>query len=170
MRVKEHILAIAVFVLGFAACTNENPPEVSAPVDPRDAFVGVYDYTSNGNINIEFTAIGVKPMSIPLNKEGSFTIAKEAEDNKVAIVGAILGEKDSIHAIVTGNQLMLEQGSTNYTEDDLNIQMMLSYDKATLTDNQLVWDADILGVASYSGISVNCTGHLSVIAVKQGTK
>ena len=170
MRVKEHILAIAVFVLGFAACTNENPPEVSAPVDPRDAFVGVYDYTSNGNINIEFTAIGVKPMSIPLNKEGSFTIAKEAEDNKVAIVGAILGGKDSIHAIVTGNQLMLEQGSTNYTEGDLSIQMMLSYDKATLTDNQLVWDADILGVASYSGISVNCTGHLSVIAVKQGTK
>ena len=170
MRVKEHILAIAVFVLGFAACTNENPPEVSAPVDPRDAFVGVYDYTSNGNITIEFTAIGVKPMSIPLNKEGSFSIAKEAEDNKVAIVGAILGEKDSIHAIVTGNQLMLEQGSANYTEDNLNIQMMLSYDKATLTDNQLVWDADILGVASYSGISANCTGHLSVVAVKQGTK
>ena len=168
MRVKEHILAIAVFVLGFAACTNENPPEGGAPVDPRDAFVGVYDYTSNGNI--EFTSIGVLPMSIPLNKEGSFTIAKEAEDNKVAIVGAILGEKDSIHAIVTGNQLMLEQSSTNYTKDDLNIQMMLSYDKATLTDNQLVWDADILGVASYSGISVNCTGHLSVVAVKQGTK
>ena len=167
MRVKEHILAIAVFVLGFAACTNENPPEVSAPVDPRDAFVGVYDYTSNGNI--EFTSTGVKPMSIPLNKEGSFSIAKEAEDNKVAIVGAILGGKDSIHAVVTGNQLMLEQGSANYTEDNLNIQMMLSYDKATLTDNQLVWDADILGVASYSGISVNCTGHLSVIAVKQGT-
>ena len=167
MRVKEHILAIAVFVLGFAACTNENPPEVSAPVDPRDAFVGVYDYTSNGNI--EFTSTGVKPMSIPLSKEGSFSIAKEAEDNKVAIVGAILGGKDSIHAVVTGNQLMLEQGSTNYTEGDLNIQMMLSYDKATLTDNQLVWDADILGVASYSGISVNCTGHLSVIAVKQGT-
>ena len=168
MRVKEHILAIAVFVLGFAACTNENPPEGGAPVDPRDAFVGEYDYTSNGNI--EFTSTGVKPMSIPLNKEGSFTIAKEAEDNKVAIVGAILGGKDSIHAVVTGNQLMLEQGSTNYTEGDLNIQMMLSYDKATLTDNQLVWDADILGVASYSGISVNCTGHLSVIAVKQETK
>ncbi len=168
MRVKEHILAIAVFVLGFAACTNENPPQVGQPTDPRDAFVGVYDYTSNGNI--EFTSTGVKPMSIPLNKEGSFTIAKEAEDNKVAIVGAILGEKDSIHAIVTGNQLMLEQGSANYTEGDLSIQMMLSYDKATLTGNQLVWDADILGVASYSGISVNCTGHLSVIAVKQGTK
>ena len=168
MRVKEHILAIAVFVLGFAACTNENPPEGGAPVDPRDAFVGEYDYTSNGNI--EFTSTGVKPMSIPLNKEGSFTIAKEAEDNKVAIVGAILGGKDSIHAVVTGNQLMLEQGSANYTEDNLNIQMMLSYDKATLTDNQLVWDADILGVASYSGISVNCTGHLSVIAVKQETK
>ena len=167
MRVKEHILAIAVFVLGFAACTNENPPQVGQPTDPRDAFVGVYDYTSNGNI--EFTSTGVKPMSIPLSKEGSFSIAKEAEDNKVAIVGAILGEKDSIHAIVTGNQLMLEQGSTNYTEGDLSIQMMLSYDKATLTDNQLVWDADILGVASYSGISVNCTGHLSVIAVKQGT-
>ena len=170
MRVKEHILAIAVFVLGFAACTNENPPQVGQPTDPRDAFVGVYDYTSNGNINIEFTVIGVKPMSIPLNKEGSFTIAKEAEDNKVAIVGAILGKEDSIHAIVTGNQLMLEQGSANYTEDNLNIQMMLSYDKATLTDNQLVWDADILGVASYSGISANCTGHLSVVAVKQGTK
>ena len=167
MRVKEHILAIAVFVLGFAACTNENPPEGGTPVDPRDAFFGVYDYTSNGNI--EFTSTGVKPMSIPLSKEGSFSIAKEAEDNKVAIVGAILGEKDSIHAIVTGNQLMLEQGSTNYTEGDLSIQMMLSYDKATLTDNQLVWDADILGVASYSGISVNCTVHLSVIAVKQGT-
>ena len=168
MRVKEHILAIAVFVLGFAACTNENPPEGGTPVNPRDAFVGVYDYTSNGNI--EFTSTGVKPMSIPLSKEGSFSIAKEAEDNKVAIVGAILGKEDSIHAVVTGNQLMLEQGSANYTEDDLNIQMMLSYDKATLTDNQLVWDADILGVASYSGISANCTGHLSVVAVKQGTK
>ena len=160
-------LMVVIFLPGMVSCSSDEPEEKS-PENSRDAFVGEYDYTSTGNI--EFTSIGVKPMSIPLYKEGSFTIAKEAEDNKVAIVGAILGEKDSIHAIVTGNQLMLEQGSTNYTEDDLNIQMMLSYDKATLTDNQLVWDADILGVASYSGISVNCTGHLSVVAVKQGTK
>ena len=155
---------LIAIVLILTACSPSGQ-EPKVPEDARDAFVGQYDYSSTGNI--EFTALGAVPMSIPLNKEGSFTIAKESEENKVAIVGAILGEKDSIHAIVTGNQLVLEQSSTSYKEDDMSIQMMLSYDKATLTGNELVWDADILGVATYSGLSVSCTGHISMIAVKQ---
>ena len=154
---------IAIVMVLMACSPSKQEPTV--PEDARDAFVGIYDYTSTGNI--EFKMLGMTPMSIPLNKEGSFTIAKEAGDNKVAIVGAILGEKDSIHAIVSGNQLVLEQSSTSYSEDDMSIKMMLSYDKATLTGKELVWEADILGVASYSGLSVDCTGHISVIAVKQ---
>ena len=165
MRVKEYILAIAVFVLGFAACTNENPPEGGAPVDPRDAFVGVYDYTSNGNLDIYLA--GTKVYSFPLDNNGSFDIVKEEAESKVAIVGALFGKNDSIHAVVTGNQLALENNSANYTYEALTIQMMLSYDKATLTDNQLVWEADMMGMGTYQSYSINGSGHIAVTATKQ---
>lgn len=165
MRVKEHILALAVCLLGLAACTNNNPPEVGAPVDPRDAFVGTYDYTSTGNLDIYLA--GTKVYSFPLNKNGSFDIVKEGQENKVAIVGAIIGERDSIHAVVTGNQLELENNSASYTENGLAIQIELDYDKATLTGNQLVWAADMMGIGTYQSYSINGSGHIAVSATKQ---
>ena len=165
MRVKEHILALAVCLLGLAACTNNNPPEVGAPVDPRDAFVGTYDYTSTGNLDIYLA--GTKVYSFPLNKNGSFDIVKEEAESKVAIVGAIIGERDSIHAVVTGNQLELENNSASYTENGLAIQIELDYDKATLTGNQLVWAADMMGIGTYQSYSINGSGHIAVSATKQ---
>lgn len=164
MRLKQYILAIAVVMLGCAACTNNNPPEVGAPVDPRDAFVGTYDYTSTGSLN--FVIFG-QSSSLPLNKNGSFDIVKEGQENKVAIVGAIIGERDSIHAVVTGNQLELENNSASYTENGLAIQIELDYDKATLTGNQLVWAADMMGMGTYQSYSINGSGHIAVSATKQ---
>ena len=164
MRVKEYILALATFMLGCAACSTNNPPEVGAPVDPRDAFVGTYDYTSTGSLN--FVILG-KSSSLPLNNNGSFDIVKEGQENKVAIVGAIIGEKDSIHAVVAGNQLALENNAASYTESGLTIQMELDYDNATLTGNTLVWSANIAGTATYSGLSADCTGNIFVTATKR---
>ena len=165
MRVKEYILALATFMLGCAACSTNNPPEVGAPVDPRDAFVGTYDYTSTGNLDIYLA--GTKVYSLPLDNNGSFDIVKEEAESKVAIVGALFGESDSIHAVVTGNQLALENNSANYTYEALTIQMMLSYDKATLTGNQLVWAADMMGMGTYQSYSINGSGHIAVSATKQ---
>lgn len=160
-------LTIGLFIgmmVAFVAC-EKTPPQVGQPTDPRDAFVGAYDYSTTGNVDIYMS--GMKVWTVPLDKTGSFTISKYGEENQVVIVGAIFGERDSIRAEVTGNQLALENNSVNYSYGDATIQMMLSYEKANLVDNRLTWAADIMAMGTYSTYSVNGNGHISMAATKK---
>ena len=62
----------------FAAC------EKKQEVDPRDAFIGAYTYDAKGSVDFDF---GITRYSVPLNNQGTFTISKSGDGNKVVIEG-----------------------------------------------------------------------------------
>ena len=144
-------------VLVLVACSKEDKEEV----DPRDAFVGTYDYKATGNVDIY--AGGVKTLSIPLNDNGTFSISKYGDENKVVIVGY----NDSIRAVVNGDQLALESDTITYSYGQFNLQMMLSYENAKLVDKKLNWEADIMAMGTYESYSINGSGHVSMEATKK---
>ena len=164
MRVKEYLLILAVCLMGMTAC-SPTEPDAKTSDDPRDAFVGEYDYTSTGNMDI-FVA-GAKVYSQPFDQDGTFEIVKEAAESKVAIVGAIYGDKDTIHAIVTGNKLALEDNSANYSNDLFSMKMMISYEPAALEGNKLVWEADVMAMGTFQNHSITGDGHISLEATKK---
>ena len=144
-------------VLVLVACSKEDKEEV----DPRDAFVGTYDYKATGNVDI-YTG-GVKTLSSPLNDNGTFSISKYGDENKVVIVGY----NDSIRAVVNGDQLALESNTITYSYGQFNLQMMLSYENAKLVDKKLNWEADIMAMGTYESYSINGNGHVSMEATKK---
>ena len=68
----------ALVLVAFAAC------EKKQEVDPRDAFVGAYTYDAKGSVDFDF---GITRYSVPLNNQGTFTISKSGDGNKVVIEG-----------------------------------------------------------------------------------
>ncbi len=141
-------------VVALAACGGKNE------VDPRDQFVGGYNYESTGKAVIK---LGIITYDIPLSGKGNFTISKVGDKDKVILVGY----NDTINATVSGNQLILESNVV-YTENSgVEIQLTFDYDKATLTENQLKWDSSVKAYATYSGYATSGDGNVSVVATKQ---
>ena len=143
-------------MLVLVACSKEDKAEI----DPRDAFVGAYDYTATGSVDIY--AAGAKIWTLPLDDSGTFTISKYGEENQVVIVGY----NDSIRAVVNGDQLALESNTIRYSYGSVNIQMMLSYEDAKLVEKKLNWEADIMAMGTYESYSINGNGHVSMEATK----
>ena len=146
-------------MLVLVACSKKE--EVVVQEDPRDVFVGTYDYEATGNVDIY--AAGKKIFSLPLNDDGTFSIAKYGDQNQVVIVGY----NDSIRAVVNGNQLALESNTIHYSYGSATVQMMLSYENAKLVDKKLNWEADIMAMGTYESYSINGNGHISMEATKK---
>lgn len=132
----------------------------SGQVDQRDQFVGAYSYKASGSL--DFYAGDRKILSVPLNEEGTLTIAKSGDKDQVNIIGY----NDTIRAKASGNTLILESNDYTQTKSGLTVQMHFTYGKATLTDNVLSWQSDVTGVGTYMGITANGNGSVSVVATK----
>jgi hypothetical protein len=141
----------AAMLIAFSSCSDK--------VDPRDTFIGAYTYKATGNMEFSF---GTFKLPIPLDNEGTFVIAKSGEKDQVVITGY----NDSIHATVSGNQLVLESNIFTETYEEAEVQMTFSYGKATLANDTLRWDTDVLGVALYNGYSLTGKGNISMVAHK----
>ena len=142
-----------------AACDKSK--EQAKEIDARDAFVGTYAYEATGEVNLY--AAGTKLYTFPLNDDGEFSIAKTTTDGQVVITGY----NDSTYAFVSGNQLILESNSMEYTYGDLYVKMVLSYDKAMLEGKHLTWKTDIMALGTYGSYAINGDGHIDVTAEKK---
>lgn len=146
---------LAVLVLAtFVACGG--PTEV----DPRDAFIGAYSYEATGNADFYY---GPLHWDIPLNEQGTFTISKVGDQDKVVIKGYY----DPINATVSGNQLVLESLEYDTMYGDIEFHLVLNHNKATLADNKLTWSTEVDGIGQYNGLSTTGTGSVSMVATKQ---
>jgi len=154
------LLVVAIAMFAFAACNNNTDPEPVVPTDPRDAFVGTYDYESTGALDLDG---GIVKLNIPLNDEGTFIISKVGDKEQVMIKG----DSDSINATVSGNQLILELGTYHQTISSIDLQFTFKDKKATLEADTLTWESDIYGIGTYHGISADGDGHVYVTAIKQ---
>ena len=143
---------VAVVAIVFASCNGNG-------VDQRDNFVGVYSYTATGSVAFN---LGITNYTVPLDEQGTFTISKEGDGNKVVIKGW----NDPINATVSGNQLILESNEYDTTYGGIALQLSFSHGKATLAGNQLTWVSEVNGKAQYSGYAATGTGTVNMVATK----
>lgn len=147
-------LCLFAVLFAFSSCGS------SSEVDVRDAFVGVYDYAATGSLNFDF---GITKYNVPLDEEGTFTISKEGEGNKVVIEGW----NDPIHATISGDQLILESNNYETSYGEIALQLSFSYGKATLADNRLTWNTDVSGEARYGSFAATGSGTVVMVAAKK---
>ncbi len=144
----------AVVLVAFAAC------EKKQEVDPRDAFIGAYTYDAKGSVDFDF---GITRYSVPLNNQGTFTISKSGDGNKVVIEGW----NDPINATVSGNQLTLESNNYDTMYGEITLKLSFSYGTATLADNRLSWNTDVSGEGRYGSYAATGSGTVSMVAIKK---
>ena len=142
----------AVIGIALAACDNK--------VDPRDAYVGVYNYEAVGTV--VFNA-AIVTLTVPLDESGTMTITKQGNEDKVLIEGF----HDPIQATVSGDKLVLEAGTYTMEQSGIIYEMVLNHGNATLNEKQLSWNIDIQGTARYNSITVPGNGSAVVTATKQ---
>ncbi len=145
-----------ITLVALVSCGKQNQP-VS---DPRDAFIGEYDFQATGNLDLHIGS--AVAYSIPLNENGSFTIAPAEEPGEVLIIGY----NDTIHATVANQYLLFESTTTNMEYSGVSLQLTFIYGKAKLENNTLTWHTDVLGTASYNAIALTGTGQIDVIATR----
>lgn len=155
MKQLQSVLMAVLATILLVGCDSKNK------VDPRDIFVGAYSFQATGNVDISLS--GVKLLSVPLNESGTFYIYKEGEQNNVILTGY---NDDTLHAVVSGNQLFFEP--TSYTREigEATIQMTFTYGKGTLVDNLLTWNTDVHADATLSSYSASGVGQVAMVATK----
>ena len=136
----------------FQGCITVDPPE-----DPRDAFVGVYSYQSEGALEAN---LGITTFKLPLDGMGEFTITKIGEGDQVQLIGV----NDTINASVSGQNLILDINTIDTTVKGYNMQLQFANATATLTDNILNWQTDLEAIVSVAGVSVRVGGQLTMNA------
>ncbi|MEE1070292.1 MAG: hypothetical protein U0K81_07475 [Paludibacteraceae bacterium] len=151
-KVLFYLSAVCV-LLSFQGCPT-TPPE---PVDPRDAFVGVYSYQTEGGLEAN---LGITTFKLPLDGTGEFTITKVGEGDQVQLIGV----NDTINASVSGNNLILESNTIAANVKGYSMQLQFANTTATLTDNVLSWQTDLEAIVSVSGMNILVAGQLTMNA------
>ena len=151
-KVLFYLSAVCV-LLSFQGC----PITSTEPVDPRDAFVGVYSYQSEGALEAD---LGITTFKLPLDGTGEFTISTVDEGDKVQIIGY----NDTINASVSGNNLILESNIITETIQGYSMELQFANTTATLADNVLNWQTDLEAIVSVSGMNIFVAGQLTMNA------
>ena len=147
-------LWMAGIVWLICACGNNN-------VDPRDAYVGAYEFEAKGQV--DFYYFGTPVMNVPLDEKGTFTISKIGDKNKIAIVGY----NDTIYATVSGDQLTLESTTYSFRDSGVDLELTFTYDKAHRNKNHLSWHTDVYAEARYNGINAKGEGNVEMEAERK---
>ena len=149
---KKVLFYLLVACVLFQGCITVDPP-----VDPRDAFVGVYSYQSEGSLEAD---LGITTFKLPLDGTGEFTITKVGEGNQVQLIGV----NDTINASVSGNNLILETNTITETIQGYSMELQFANNTAILTDNILNWQTDLEAIVSVAGVSMRAGGQLTINA------
>ena len=149
---KKVLFYLSVACVLFQGCITVDPPE-----DPRDAFVGVYSYQSEGSLEAD---LGITTLKLPLDGTGEFAITKVGEGDQVQLIGV----NDTINASVSGQNLILDINTIATTVKGYNMQLQFANNTATLTDNILNWQTGLEAIVSVSGMNILVAGQLTMNA------
>ena len=140
-------------VVMLIACSEQNG------VDQRDKLVGAYTFTSSGSLDFAFMG---ESMSIPLDGEGNFSIAKAGKKNKV--IFAVFN--DSIYATLSGNEIQLDNDSYTMSMEGMSLEVKIANDKITIDGEQLKWTTDLTATVKYEGLGISGSGDVSMTGNK----
>jgi len=156
---KNYWFFLIAMLMVFTACEN------SDSVNNRDAFIGVYEYQTDGQVDIFVD--GVKMLSPTLDGDGMFEIVKEGDKNGVAIIGSSFAQIDSLHAVVKGSKLVLVTDEYAYNAQGMTLILKLSNDEMPMVDNKITWETNITGNGAFGDKDVTCSGNLRLQANKK---
>lgn len=165
---KKYLFGLITILFVLAGCQNKSD------VDVRDAFVGTYDYTTEGEMTREtkITVPGFNP-ALPLDSEGTFTISKIGNKDSVLVEGAFNGKIPPFKAVVEGNNLRVVQNQFSAKGSTFEVTLTVDNTIIPLKDNTLTWKADevkcegTLTVPVVGEIQITGNGHVQMTAVKK---
>ena len=140
-------------------------------VDPREKVIGAYDYVSGGQLNFSFMQ---EKFEIPLEGEGSFTISKYGDKDRLKI--EIFN--DSVFAVLSKDEILIEEpvytmeialDSFGIPMGRLEIEMEAANDKIQVVDSTLKWETDLEATIKLNGVGLAGRGPLSITANKKQT-
>ena len=136
-------------------------------VDNRDAFVGTYEYVTEGEMTLSGPMPGLNP-KLPLNTEGTFTISKVSDKDSVLISGAINGKLAPFKAIVKGNQLEFVGDEFSAKGENFEVILSISNHNAPVVNDTLTWvDNNVSCLGTLYGFDLEGEGNVNLKACKQ---
>lgn len=146
---KKYCLALLAIILVLAGC------EKKSSVDNRDAFVGTYEYKTEGEMTFTDILPGKDP-TLPLNTEGTFKISKLSDKDSVLISGAIDGKLNPFKAIVKGSQLEFVGTEFGAKGQNFDVTLSISNPVAPMVKDTLTWEDN----------NVSCSGTLYMVGLE----
>ena len=157
--IKNYWLALLAMMFVFAGCEN------GSSVDPRDAFVGTYDYATEGELTFMTKA------TFSLDSKGTFKIEKIGEKDSVLISDAIDGKVDPFKAIVKGDQLELVSNHIEVKGKTFEVLVTYTNTTAKMQNDTLVWDEkDLICVGTIAAFEMTGNGYVTMKATKKSVE
>ena len=157
---KKYCFALLAVMLVLAGCDKSS-------VDNRDAFVGTYNYETQGEMTLSGAVPGLDP-TLPLDTEGTFKIEKLSNKDSVLISGAMGGKMSPFKAIVKGSQLEFVGNEFASKGTNFEVSMSISNPVATMAKDTLVWMDEHIGCAGkLYGFEITGEGSVMLVACKK---
>ena len=144
-------------ILLLTACDRSKQPEI----DPREAFVGNYSFTSTGSVDLYLGEL--KMASYPMNEQGEMSIALAQKPDEVMVIV----EKDTSLAHVADNYLLIEPSTAVEKFGEVEMTFSFTYGKATISNRVLTFPTNVSISAVYQGKTVSGSGQVEIVAVKK---
>ncbi len=163
---KKYLFLLLASAIVFTGCDKNS-------VDGRDAFVGTYEYVTEGEMTRSTQESVEWNPTLPLESEGTITITKVGAKDSVLITGAFNGKIDPFKAVVEGSKLrvvknqFVAKGSTfevTLTVD--NTIVPLVNDTLTWTSNNVQCEGKLMIPIIEQEISITGQGHITMKASK----
>ncbi len=160
---KNYWFVLLAVLIGFASCEKSK-------VDQRDAFVGTYEYVTEGEMTFGTFVPGIDP-TLPLDTEGTYKISKLGDKDTVLISEAIDGKLDPFKAVVKGNKLEFVQDEFGAKSPNFEVVLTIDNKIAVLENDTLSWEADnVLCVGKFLGITIEGEGYVTMKSTKKALK
>lgn len=160
---KKYCFALLAIMLVLAGCDKSS-------VDNRDAFVGTYNYETEGEMTLSGAVPGLDP-TLPLNTDGSFDIEKLGDKDSVLISGAMNGKLAPFKAIVKGSQLEFVGDEFGAKGTNFEVSLTITNRVAPMAKDTLVWaDNDVSCYGKLFGFEITGEGSIMLVACKKSLK
>lgn len=191
-------IALVSAVLVFTACSKSaenNDSNTPAQPDPREAFVGDYAMSIQGDVNARFEV----PL-LSIDESGTFPVdytdvalridKMASHADSVVVMLTIEDQQEEIHGEVIGNKLLLQPSKMRLPMADLlnaatgilspsiidairpylsgaELELKLYHSPATLEGNTLTLTTDVQAELDNSYFSIEISGTLNDVAMKK---
>lgn len=158
---KNYWYALLAIVLVLAGCDKKSA------VDDRDAFVGTYEYQTEGEMTLSSLMPDFEP-KLPLNTEGTFKIEKLSDKDSVLISGAINDKLAPFKAIVKGSQLEFVGKEFGAKGKTFEVTLSISNQVASMANDTLTWaDNNVSCAGTFYGFDITGEGNVKLKANKK---